>query len=104
MKIDDPKKRKVMRTRKNYEPKFRVRVVLETIKGQKTIAEISKEYKVHSSVIMRWKSEVLEKLPSLFQKTNNSELEEAIEKTEELYKEIGKLKMEVDYLKKKLLN
>lgn len=92
-----------MKPKKTYEPKFRTRVFLETIKGQKTIAELSKEYKLHSSVIMRWKKEGIEKLPTLFQKPNNSELEEAYEKTDELYKEIGKLKMEVEYLKKKLL-
>ncbi len=93
-----------MKTRKTYEPKFRARVALEAIKGQKTIAEIVKEYKLHSSVIMRWKKEVMDKLHTLFQKQDNSELEEAVAKTDELYKEIGKLKMEVDYLKKKLLN
>lgn len=93
-----------MRTRKTYDPKFRARVALEAIKGQKTIAEIAKDYKLHPNIIMRWKKEVLEKLPGLFLKPDNTELEDVLEKNEELYKEIGKLKMEVDFLKKKLLS
>lgn len=92
-----------MKTRKTYEPKFRARVALEAIKAQKTLAELTKEYKIHPSVIMRWKNEVLKKLHNLFLKPDNSELDDLIEKNGELYKEIGKLKMELDYLKKKLL-
>ena len=92
-----------MKPKKTYDPKFRTRVFLETIKGKKTIAEISREYNLHSSVIMRWKKEGMQNLPTIFQKPNNSELKESLERNDELYKEIGKLKMEVDYLKKKIL-
>lgn len=95
-------KGKSMKARKVYDPKFRAKVSLEAIKNQKTIAEISKEYKVHSSVIMRWKTETLKNLHTIFLKPDNSELEDAIQLNEELYKEIGKLKMEVSFLKKKI--
>ena len=92
-----------MRKRRNFDPNFRARVALEAIKGTRTLSEISSEYKVHVNLIIKWKKELGAKLPSLFQKTNNEELADALGKNDELYKEIGKLKMEVDYLKKKLL-
>lgn len=93
-----------MKKRKNYEPSFRAKVALESVKGFKTLTEISKEHKVHINMILRWKKELLEKLPSIFQKQENVELKEMSELNEDLYKEIGKLKMENDYLKKKLQN
>jgi transposase-like protein len=92
-----------MKKRRNYDPNFRARVALEAIKGNRTLSEISGEYKVHPNMIVKWKKELVLKLPTIFQKPDNAELSEAIEKNDELYKEIGKLKMEVDYLKKKLL-
>jgi len=92
-----------MRKRRNYDPSFRARVALEALKGNKTLSEISGEFKVHPNMIVKWKKELVAKLPSLFQKPDNAELTEAQEKNDELYKEIGKLKMEVDFLKKKLL-
>jgi transposase-like protein len=93
-----------MRKRRNFDPNFRARVALEAIKGTKTLSEISAEYKIHPNMIVKWKKELVAKLPTIFQKQDNSELAEAQEKNDELYKEIGKLKMEVDYLKKKLLS
>ncbi len=92
-----------MRKRRNYDPSFRAKVALEALKGNRTLSEISGEFKVHPNMIVKWKKELVAKLPTLFQKPDNSELTEAQEKNDELYKEIGKLKMEVDYLKKKLL-
>ena len=92
-----------MKKRRTYDPNFRARVALEAVKGTRTIADISSEYKLHPNVILKWKKELVGKLPTIFQKPENIELLDAIEKNDELYKEIGKLKMEVDYLKKKLL-
>jgi transposase len=93
-----------MRRRKSYEANFRAKVALEAIKGSLTLAEIAKEYKVHPNMIVKWKKEALEKFPTLFIKTDSGELAEAKEEIEELYKEIGKMKMETDYLKKKLMS
>jgi len=92
-----------MRKRRNYDPSFRARVALEALRGNRTLSEISGEFKVHPNMIVKWKKELVAKLPTLFQKPDNAELVEAQERNDELYKEIGKLKMEVDYLKKKLL-
>ncbi len=89
-----------MKARKTYDPKFRAKVALEAVRGKLTLGEICKHYNIHHSVVIRWKNELLEKLPLLFMKEADSNLNEAIEKNEELYKEIGKLQMEVKYLKK----
>jgi transposase len=93
-----------MRRRRTYDATFRARVALEAIKSTRTLAEISGEYKVHANMIVKWKKEAISKLPLLFQKADNTGLDEAEEKIDELYKEIGKLKVESEYLKKKLLN
>jgi transposase len=55
-------------------------------------------------MIVKWKKEAISKLPLLFQKADNTGINEAEEKIDELYREIGKLKVESDYLKKKLLS
>lgn len=92
-----------MKQRKMYDASFQSRVALEAIKGSSTLAEISKEYKVHPNQIVKWKKEALAKFPTLFIKTEDRELAEAKEEIERLYTEIGKMKIESDYLKKKLL-
>ncbi|MDX1958367.1 MAG: transposase [Leptospiraceae bacterium] len=93
-----------MRKRRNYDPLFRSKVAIEAIKGNRTLAQISSEYKVHSNLIVKWKKEAINKFPMLFSAKGSKDIEEEKELTESLYKEIGKLKMEVEFLKKKLLN
>lgn len=89
--------------RKKFEAGFKARVALEAIKGEKTLAEISSQYGVHPNMITRWKQEVLEKLPGVFdKKAARREETETEEKVEKLYKAVGELKMENDWLKKKL--
>ncbi len=89
--------------RKKFEAGFKAKVALEAIKGEKTLAELSSLYGVHANMITRWKQEALEKLPGLFdKKAARREETETEEKVEKLYKAVGELKMENDWLKKKL--
>jgi len=89
--------------RKKFEAGFKAKVALEAIKGEKTLAEISSQYGVHANMITRWKQEALEKLPGLFdKKAERRENAEEAEKVDKLYKAVGELKMENDWLKKKL--
>ena len=88
--------------RKQYSKELKAKIALETVKGYSSINEISKEYKVHPNQISLWKRQLLENLPEIFDnprgpKTegNNSEL------TDQLYRQIGKLEMELEWLKKK---
>ena len=87
--------------RKHSSTAIQAKVALEAIKGQKTANEISSEYGVHSTQIAQWKNQVLDALPSVFASPRSGR-----EKSEEsliasLYQQIGQLKVEVDFLKKK---
>ena len=76
------------------------RVALEAIKGEKTIAEISSHYHVHATQISSWKRQALDYLAASF--TDKKKPEENHEKElGELYQQIGQLKVENDFLKKK---
>jgi transposase len=90
--------------RKRYSAELKARVALEAIKCQKTTNEIAAEYGVHPSQISQWKKQVLDELPHLFsrQEKNRERTEAEAETTiANLYQQIGQLKVEVDYLKKK---
>lgn len=88
-------------TRKQYSPKFKARVAMEAIRGEKTLSQLGSQFKVHPMQIAKWRKAALEQLPELFVdgrkgKTLTSEAE-----TNALYEEIGRLKVELDWLKKK---
>ena len=87
--------------RKHYSSELKAKVALEAIKGQKTANEIASEYGVHPTQIAQWKKQALDELPVLFAQPGSGR-----EKSEEalmanLYQQIGQLKVEVDFLKKK---
>jgi len=87
--------------RKRYDNTFKARVVLESFKNEKTIAELASEYGVHPNQITQWRKQALEDLPTLFS-SNRARKEKAHEEEkEELLKQIGQLKVEVEWLKKK---
>lgn len=90
-----------MVTRKQYDSQFKVMVALEALKNEKTIAQIASDYGVHPNQVGKWKKQLLEALPQVF--TNRqSGTEKANEKLiDELYRQIGQLKVELDWLKKK---
>ena len=88
--------------RKKFEPAFKARVALEALKGEKTLAELSSQYGVHSNMITRWKQELLVRMPELFEKGKNRQSEGQENKTDDLLKIIGELKVENDWYKKKL--
>jgi transposase len=86
---------------KKYSSDFKAKVALEAIKGQKTLNEISSEYGVHTTQITQWKKQVLDELPQIFGRpaAERAKNEEAL--IASLYQQIGQLKVEVDFLKKK---
>lgn len=77
-------------------------VALEAIKGEKTIAEISAKYGVHSNQISKWKRQATAGITEIFSGRHQREKNDQVEEAEELYKQIGKLKVENDFLKKTL--
>ena len=85
-------------TRRQFSSAHKAKVALEAIKGQQTLAELAKKYEINQVIISRWKSEFLANMESVFDKPGKSE-EPAVD-TQELYAQIGQLKVENDFLKK----
>jgi putative transposase len=87
--------------RRNFSSDLKARIALEAIKGQRTIQEIASHYGVHPNQVTTWKRQALEELPQVFadRRLRSNEGEEALKA--ELYQQIGKLQMELDWLKKK---
>jgi len=93
---------KMSRKRKSFSNEFKAKVAIEAIKGQKTIAEIASEFEVHTTQVINWKKHMLEGAADTFsKKLENKEAEHEKEK-EHLYSQIGQLKVEADWLSKKL--
>ena len=87
--------------RKSHSPAFKAKVALEAAKQEKTLAQLSGHFGVHSNMITRWKSHLLDELPSIFSSKLKSKDKKSQRLIEELYKQIGQLKVELDWLKKK---
>jgi transposase-like protein len=86
--------------RKNYDNRFKSKVAIEAIKGEKTIAQIASEYEVHPNQVMQWKKKALESLPDVFAGKNEKAAPEKYPENE-LLKQIGQLKVENEFLAKK---
>jgi transposase-like protein len=87
--------------RKQHSKEFKAKVALEALKGQKTANEIAAEYGVHPSQINTWKKRLLESAPEIFSRGQDRDAAQREAKEDRLYQQIGKLQVEVDWLKKK---
>jgi transposase-like protein len=88
--------------RRKHSNELKARVALEAVKGVKTLSELSSRYGVHPTVIAHWKRQLLEGASGIFGAGNGSGAKSEEELTAPLYEEIGRLKVEVDWLRKKL--
>ena len=91
--------------RRIHDAHFKTKVVLEVLKGAKTLAQLSSEFGIHAQMITDWKRQTLEGIPTLFESATSKpslsvEQREQIEAP--LFQQIGQLKVENDWLKKKL--
>lgn len=91
----------VSNMRKAHNGAFKSKVALEAIKGEKTLAQLSSEFGVHANQIGQWRKQVLKELPNLFSHRNKRQDREQDDLISELYRQIGQLKVELDWLKKK---
>ena len=90
-----------MSRRKRYDSQFKAQVALEAIKNQRTLAQIASEYGVHPNQVSQWKKQVLDQLPQLFSTGRSNTPSDSDALINELYTQIGRLKVEVDWLQKK---
>jgi transposase len=87
--------------RRRHDAAFKAKVALEAVKGEKTIAQIASEFGVHPNVVRKWRKQLLEMLPDLFTDRRKRVEDDRDELEAELYRQIGQLKVELDWLKKK---
>ena len=87
--------------RKIHTPEFKAKMGLEALRGTKTINEIGQDYDVHPVQIGLWKKEIKAQAKTLFEGKRGPKPVAAHREPELLYSEIGRLKMELDWLKKK---
>ena len=90
-----------MSRRKQYTSQFKAQVAIEAIKNQQTVAQIASEYGVHPTQVNQWKKQVLEQLPQLFTNGRSKAEADTDQLVAELYRQIGQLKVELDWLEKK---
>ncbi len=93
------------RKRRNFNAPFKARVALEAIKGHRTIHEIAAKHKLHATQINLWKKQLLEGAELVFENGNGKKTKEVDSdepQTAELYEQIGRLKVQLEWLKKKV--
>jgi transposase-like protein len=88
--------------RKKHTIQTKVKVALEAIKGEKTTSEIMSRYGIHSTQVNNWKNQALKILPDAFSGKIKKRDDDQQGLIDELYKQIGQLKVENDFLKKNI--
>ena len=88
--------------RRQFSAEYKFKIALEAAKGTKTLAELASEAGVHPNQISQWKSQLLEQGATVFQRGGGSGQRETDKREAELYEQIGRLKMELDWLGKKV--
>jgi transposase-like protein len=92
----------VSRKRRQHEAQFKLKVALEAAKGLKTISQIASEYNLHPNLVSSWKKQLMEEGASIFSSDSARQERDQAAREAELYEQIGRLKMELEWLKKKV--
>lgn len=87
--------------RNHYGADFKARVALEALKGHKTINELVSHFGVHPTQINKWKKQLQNELPQIFSNRGEKREQDHEALQAQLYQQIGQLKVELDWLKKK---
>jgi putative transposase len=88
--------------RKTHSETFKARVAVEAIKGVRTLSELSAAHSAHPTVIAHWKRQLLDGAPEVFRRGSGGGIRSEETVTAPLYQEIGRLKMELEWLNNKL--
>ena len=90
------------KNRKQYSPDFKAKVAMEAIKGQETIAELAIRFEIHPTQITKWKRELVAGAANIFGADPNKKIKDEKGLINQLYQQIGQLKVEKDFLEKGL--
>jgi transposase-like protein len=90
------------RKRKSHSASFKAQVALAALKGDKTINELAKQFSIHATLIHGWKKQLQAGVEEVFNRGGTTSTEDHQAVQAELYEQIGRLKMELEWLKKKL--
>ena len=89
-----------MAERRKFSPEFKVKVVLEMLKGEKGLMKASRDYGIKDTVLSRWKQEFLERAPDVFRPEESEDQRKMVERVGELERLVGRLTLELDMAKK----
>lgn len=89
------------RKRRTLGPALKAKVALAAVRGDRTTAQLASQFGVHTSQVTAWKKRLLEGVPELFADGRRQRKDDQTADEQELYEQIGRLKMEVEWLKKK---
>lgn len=87
--------------RRKHSDQFKFKVALEATQGVKTLNEIASQYNLHPNQVSTWKKQLLTEGPTVFSQDTARQLQTVAEHEADLYEQIGRLKMELEWLKKK---
>ena len=87
--------------KRHHTPSFKAKVALEAIRENKTQAQITSQYEVHTTQVRRWKQDALSAVESAFSQRQERQAKDDAHLQTSLYEQIGKLQMELQFLKKK---
>lgn len=90
-----------MALRKTYTGKFKGTIALEAVKAEKTMSALASHYEVHPNQIKTWKQHLVAHVSELFEDKRRKKEKDKEDLIEELYRQIGQLKVELDWVKKK---
>jgi transposase-like protein len=88
--------------RKRHSAEFKAKIAILAIKGEQSINDLASQYQIHPVQITQWKKQLLLGVPDLFSNGSKQAARSEEELKDRLYQEIGQLKVELDFLKKKL--
>ena len=87
--------------KREFSKDFKAKVAIEALKGQRTINELAQEFGLHVNQITKWKKQLLDAAPVVFSRGKEKDSERLEAERDQLYKKVGQLQVEVDWLKKK---
>lgn len=88
-------------SRKKYTPEFKAKVALAAVRGEQTMAELAKLHELHPVQISQWKKQLLDSAASVFASARPAKDSQQTASVDELYRQIGELKVERDFLVRK---